>query len=84
MGEFYEHCPVISNQIRAIRPFVTFVFQNCPASLYFEYRHQTLYQRQPLVQDRPSVAGHGPQPAALDSVAATWMGPHVVAQGEGS
>jgi hypothetical protein len=27
MDEFHERCPVISNQIRAIRPFVPFVFQ---------------------------------------------------------
>ena len=32
MGEFHEHCAVILNQIRAIRPFVTFVFQNCPVA----------------------------------------------------
>jgi len=30
MGEFHEYCPLFSNQIRAIRPFATFVFQNCP------------------------------------------------------
>ena len=30
MGEFRERCPVISNQIRVIRRFVTLVFQNCP------------------------------------------------------
>jgi hypothetical protein len=30
MGEFHEHCPLFSSQIRAIRPFATFVFQNCP------------------------------------------------------
>jgi hypothetical protein len=28
MGKFHEHCPTISNQIRAIRPFGPFVFQN--------------------------------------------------------
>jgi hypothetical protein len=28
MDEFHEHCPAISSQIRAVRPFVTFVFQN--------------------------------------------------------
>jgi hypothetical protein len=32
MGEFHEHCPVILSQIRAIHPFMTFVFQNCPAT----------------------------------------------------
>jgi hypothetical protein len=36
MGEFHEHCPVISKQIRAIRPFVTFVFQKRPVlELYY-------------------------------------------------
>ncbi len=30
MGEFHERCSVISNQTRAIHPFVTFVFQKCP------------------------------------------------------
>jgi len=30
MDEFHERYLVISNQIRAIRPFVTFVFQDCP------------------------------------------------------
>jgi hypothetical protein len=30
MGEFHERCPVISNPIRALRPFVPFVFQSCP------------------------------------------------------
>jgi hypothetical protein len=28
MGESHERCPPISSQIRAIRSFVTFVFQN--------------------------------------------------------
>ena len=31
MGGFHEQrWPIIFNEIRAIRPFVTFVFQNCP------------------------------------------------------
>ena len=36
MGEFHKSCPVIPNQIRALRPFVTFVFQKCPVlKLYY-------------------------------------------------
>jgi len=36
MGEFHEHGPVILNQIRAVRPFVTFVFQNRPVANHLE------------------------------------------------
>jgi hypothetical protein len=63
MDEFHERYLVISNQIRAIRPFVTFVFQDCPVesgpkkTLLTATNRQRWIEKPPLLQAKGALSG---------------------------